>query len=139
MNNNVSKKLLIKLPIFQHLTDDEYRILAFVGKRQHLSEGETLYVANAVSDGAMLITAWRVKLIFEDGRPNIIAGRGMLLNELSLFSSKQYHYTIEAIDKITIMVFSRDEFMHLMAEFPEIGQKIQNNIIKRVSEVAEAF
>lgn len=135
MSNSILKKLLSALPVFQNLSNDELRILAFIGKRQeHLSK-EAIYAAYSESDGAILLSAGRAIIHYEaDHKPDVVARRGMLMNELSLFMPKQYDYDISGLEMITIYYFDRQDFMHLMEEFPEIGQKIQANIARRLAD-----
>ena len=133
MNNSLLKKLLVDLPIFHHLDDDEYRILAFIGKRYDYTVEDDLFRAYEPSLDAILITAGRAMIRFEDvNKPDILARRGSLINELSLFSDKQYDYSIEAMEAISVVHFFREDFLHLMQEYPEIGHKIQRNIAARL-------
>lgn len=133
MSNNILKKLLSALPIFQNLSHDELRILAFIGKRYEHMTKDLIYEAFSESDGAILLSAGRAIIHYEAShKPDVVARRGMLMNELSLFSPKQYDYDISGLEMITIYHFDREDFLHLMEDFPEIGQKIQNNIAQRL-------
>lgn len=140
MNNNLLKKLLVNLPIFHHLDDDEYRILAFIGKRQEYNMEDELYLPYEPSEGAILISSGRVMIRFEDPeRSDILVRRGTLMNEMSMFHSKQYPYHIEIMESIAVVHFQREDFMHLMEEYPEIAHKIQRNIAKRLGVMSAAL
>lgn len=134
MSNSILRKLLSALPIFQNLSSDELRILAFIGKRHERVSKQAIYAAHSESDGAILLSAGRAILHYEaDHKPDVVARRGMMMNELSLFSPKQYDYDISGLEMITIYLFGREDFMRLMEEFPEIGKKIQHNIAQRLA------
>lgn len=132
MSNQILIQLLGALPIFQHLSDEELRILAFIGeRREHISQ-EVLYDARHISDEAILVSAGKMIIHYNtQHKRNIVAQRGTLTNELSLFSTKQYDYDVVALEKVTSYHFMRRDFMHLMEDFPEIAHKIQHNIIDR--------
>lgn len=133
-NNSILKNLLTDLPIFNHLTDDEFRNLAFIGRRQEHEPEEILYGSNNICDGAILMSAGRAMVQFVGiNRPSIWVRRGMLIHELSLFTDKIYQHNIIAMESITTYHFEREEFMQLMQDFPEIGQKIQGNIIEKMA------
>lgn len=132
MSNQILKQLLAALPIFQHLSDEELRIVAFIGERQEHISQEVLYDAHNFSDEAILLSAGRLIIHYDaEHKRDIVAQRGMLINELSLFSTKQYDYEVVALEKVATYHFMRRDFMHLMEDFPEIGYKIQANIIDR--------
>lgn len=134
MSNSILNKLLSVLPIFQNLSRDELRILAFIGKRQEHASKQPIYEAHNLSDGAILLSAGRAILHYEDDhKPDIVARRGMLMNELSLITPKQFDYDISGMEMITTYHFSREDFIRLIEEFPEIGQKIQHNIAQRLA------
>ncbi len=135
MNNSILKSLLANLPIFEGLSDEEFRILAFIGKNRQVVANNVLYAVDDVSEGALLLVTGRVRLIFNDARADVSARRGMLLNEGALFSTKQFDYSIQALEAINFVYFSHEEFAHLMEEFPEIGVKIQNNIVSRLKNL----
>lgn len=138
MNNSLLKKLLVDLPIFHHLDDDEYRILAFIGKRFEYISGDELYAPFDASQDAILMTAGRALVRSEDlANSDIVARRGALINELSLFSEKQYAHSVQALEPISVVHFFRDDFMHLMQEYPEIGHKVQRNLAGRLAKFAQ--
>ncbi len=140
MNNSILRKLLSDLPLFLNLSDDEYRILAFIGRRQEFNAGDFLYDSSTEVDGASLLIAGRVKVVFEAmEKPDIVLRRGVMMNELSLFSARYPTYSLNAMEKVSIMHFSRDDFMNLMEQFPEIAHKLQQNIASRLGDFSAAF
>lgn len=140
MSNAFIKNLLADLSIFHNLSEEEYRILAFIGTRQRFNAHEYLYSANDYSQNTLLMVAGRAKFVFIDtNKKDVIAKRGDLLNELSLFSEKDYDFDIIALENITVLSFDRDDFLRLMEEFPEIGHKIQSNIALRLQKFSQAL
>lgn len=126
------------LPVFYRLTEDEYGLLASIGRRAEHDAREIVYIADELCDGAMLMSAGRVVLRpVGVKKPQEWARRGMLIHQLSLFIKKKYQHDVIAMERITAYHFSRVEFMRLMEEHPEMSVKIQNNIALRTGEMGK--
>ncbi|MBL1419507.1 MAG: Crp/Fnr family transcriptional regulator [Alphaproteobacteria bacterium] len=134
MSISIVNKLLSALPVFSNLDYDELRILAFIGKRHEHKSNQPIYEAYSQSEGTILLSAGRAILHYKDShRPDVVARRGMLMNELALFMPKQFDYDISGLEMITTYHFGREDFIRLIEEFPEIGKKIQYNIAQRLA------
>lgn len=140
MNNSLIKNLLSALPIFDNLNDDEYRILAFIGKKRNFNARDTIYRAKDVGEGAILVLTGRIMVNFHNkDKKNIAARRGMMVNEMSLFVDKRYEYDLIALEEMSAMYFLLEDFTRLVDEFPEIAKKIQNNIANRMTNFSGVF
>lgn len=139
-NNSILKQLLMALPIFQNLSDDELGVLAMVGRRREHRPEELLYGADRLSDKAILISAGRCIIRHQaDDKADIVARRGMLINELSLFTTKLYDHSAVAMEQMTAYHFACEDFMSLMENYPQIGRKIQNNMALRMAVASQVF
>lgn len=137
MNNSILIQLLTALPIFQNLSEQELSVLAMIGRRREHRPEELIYGADRLSDKAILISAGRCIIRHQAaGKADIVVRRGMLINELSLFTTKLYDHNVVAMEQVTAYHFPCEDFMKLMEDCPEIGRSIQNNMALRMLSYA---
>lgn len=128
--------LLSKVPVFEGMSDEQLRLVAFGTEKRRLSGGQVLFKEHSPAECAYIVTSGTLELSIEtiSGSHETLytVSSGAMLSELALFTLCERKYTAIAVDDVEVFRITRIIFHRLVEEYPEIGQlvikRIQNNI-----------
>lgn len=118
--------LLARQPLLSLMDRDALRLLAFAAESRILRAGDVLFRAGEPSDGAMLVVSGAVALTAQDhGKPaSEIAGPGVLIGELALFTSVPRQVTAIAREPTQVMRLPRSVMRRVLGESPDSAEAI---------------
>lgn len=122
MNMQSDIAFLKKSSFFSELNDEQLRLIAFGAERQVLSDGQMLYSENERARCAYVITTGLISLSSSD--ENREAGPGQFLTESALITETTRKQTAIAVGNATVLKISRDLFLRMLEEFPDVAQKV---------------
>lgn len=135
--------LFQQLSIFEGLSDDHLRLLAFGAERRRLEKGHVLFRQGAAADSAFVITKGRLKLSMHAAtgggeRPLGEAGPGSILTEIAMITEAERHFTATAVEESEVIRISRILFRRMLEEYPEVAVATDRRLRENFSRLASA-
>ena len=119
---------LAKVPIFSGLTESE---LAFLTKRtvaRHYSAGEMVFGEGEPCSGLYVVESGNVRIYKSspNGREQVLSidGPGGSIAELPVFDGGNYPASATAIDDVTLLFVSKQDFQALCLAHPQVPLKV---------------
>lgn len=133
------KKLCIsKVPIFNHLTDEEMRKILNKSRQMLFKKGEIIYHEGDPLKYLYIVHTGRVKIyqLFESGKEQLlrIIETGEFMGEHALFTEKVVDSYAEALEETEICAIHRHDMQEIMKEYPAIPLKILSEFSERLEE-----
>lgn len=131
---------LSQLPLFNGMSDDQLRLIAFGADRRVISTGQMLFREGSPAESAYVVTSGALELTVmdKDGHHRVqhVAGPGTLLSELALVTLVERKYTAVAREDTGIIRITRALFHRLIEEYPEAAKLIENRIRDNIAALA---
>lgn len=132
MSLNDDIALLSTVPLFNEISDDKLRLIAFGAERRSLLAGQELFREGTMADCAYVVAGGELTLTAKgrDGKPRLVntVGRGTLLSELALISAVERKFTAKAETGSEVMRINRQLFHRMLEEYPEIGALMETRL-----------
>lgn len=133
--------LFQQLSIFEGLSEEHLRLLAFGAERRRLEKGHVLFRQGASADSAFVITKGRLKLSMHaptGGERQLgEAGPGSILTEIAMITDAERHFTASAVEESEVIRISRILFRRMLEEYPEVAvatdRRLRENFTRLVS------
>ena len=124
-------ELLGGVSLFQDLTRDQLRLLAFGAEHRHLRAGEILFRSEARADAGFIVADGEVNLVDGEGEARRIvgtAGPGSLLGEIALMADTRRPVTAVTATDCDFIRISRPLFRRMLQEYPDIAATLHRRI-----------
>jgi len=136
----------MQLSIFEGLSEEHLRLLAFGAERRRLEKGHVLFRQGAAADSAFVITAGKLRLTMHSasGGERVLGetGPGSILTEIAMIADAERHFTATAIEESEVIRISRMLFRRMLEEYPEVAiatdRRLRENF-SRLAAAAQAF
>jgi len=127
--------LLAHTPLFQGVDPVRLEVLAFTATHLAYGAGETLVEEGAEADGAFLLLSGEAVMLsggLSGQRRAARLDRGDLFGDIALSQPSVWTATVRAAQPVEVLKLSRDVFLRLADEFPEIAQGCFRGAVDRV-------
>jgi CRP-like cAMP-binding protein len=135
--------LLKGLSIFDGLSDDYLRLLAFGAERRRLERGHVLFREGAAADSAFVVLSGQLQLTRDlpagKDLPIGDAGPGSILTEIAMISDANRHFTATAAAESEVMRISRVLFHRMLQEYPEVAVATERRLRENFSRLTGAL
>lgn len=135
--------LLQGLSIFDGLSDDYLRLLAFGAERRRLEPGHVLFREGAAADCAFVVLSGQLRLTRDlpagQDQPIGDAGPGSILTEIAMISDASRHFTATAASESEVMRISRVLFHRMLQEYPEVALATERRLRENFSRLTGAL
>jgi len=131
---NRDVKLLTGIPFFAGLDRSRLKLLAFASNELHLDAGETLFRQGAKGETAYVVLSgeMNVNVVGAEGSKTVATfGRGELFGELALLCDVPRTATLVAKTGTSLLSMSKDNFMKLVEENPDVSLNLTRVIAGR--------
>lgn len=135
--------LLSRVPLFQGMSEEQLRILAFGAERRFLAKGQTLFTPGTRVSAAFVVASGTLGLampVRDTNRRVEDAGPSSLLCELALIGEYECGLTAVAVEDSEILYVTRSLFSRLMEEYPQIAVvldgRIRDNLNRMIQELS---
>ena len=133
--------LFRQLSIFEGLSEEHLRLLAFGAERRRLEKGHVLFRQGAAADSAFVVTKGRLKLSIHaptgGERPLDEAATGAILTEIAMITEAERHFTATALEESEVIRISRILFRRMLEEYPEVAvataRRLRENFTRLVA------
>jgi CRP-like cAMP-binding protein len=134
--------LFMQLSIFEGLTEEHLRLLAFGAERRRLEKGHVLFRQGAAADSAFVVTKGKLKLSMHSpaGGDRFVGetGPGSILTEIAMIADAERHFTATAIEESEVIRISRMLFRRMLEEYPEVAVATDRRLRENFSRLAAA-
>ncbi len=138
--DNIS--LLRETSFFGALNLEALKVLAYLCSREVYKPGDYLFLQGDEEGCAFYIISGKARLVLEtESGTNEIRqyGAGSLLGTLSLVGHTRRLFSLQAVDKLYVMLLEREKFMKGIAPFPETIPKIFQSLANIIVSWEEQF
>jgi CRP/FNR family cyclic AMP-dependent transcriptional regulator len=127
--------LLQRIPLFANVEASKLKLLAFTSERIAFEAGHVLFRQGDPGDAAYIVIEGEAEVLV-DGLtgPVLIAilGRNALIGETAILCDVPRTATIKARQRLVCLRISKDLFLRLINEFPQIAVAVVRELASRV-------
>ncbi|MGI6856093.1 cyclic nucleotide-binding domain-containing protein [Mesorhizobium sp. 1B3] len=125
-------RILSGVGLFDGLTQEQLRLLAFGAENMRIPAGRILYREGDQADSAFIVVSGRIELFREiEGGERIsvgTAGPDTILGELALIADSNRLTDAVVADDSELLRLSRSLFRRILEEFPEVAVTLYERI-----------
>jgi CRP/FNR family transcriptional regulator, cyclic AMP receptor protein len=128
-------ELLRRVPIFTEIEPAKLKLLAFMSERVAFDPGKLLMGQGDPADAAYLIIEGHAEVIAETpAGPVILAtvGANEIVGEMGILCNAPRNATVRAKDRLVALRISKELFMRMVREFPNIAVSIMQELAHRL-------
>jgi CRP-like cAMP-binding protein len=138
-------ELLRRVPLFANVAPAKLKLLAFTSDRVSFREGQVLFKQGDAGDAAYVVLAGTADvLVGTNGEEIKVASLepNSIVGEIAILCDVARTATVKASAPLEALRISKDHFIKLLAEFPEMAVEIMRVLADRLShttaELSEA-
>lgn len=135
-------RILGKVDLFEPLTAEQLRLLAFGAERLTLRAGRELFREDQIADCAYVVVSGEISLFEQNTKGShhlYTAKSGSIIGEFALITETQRSNRARAETESEVLRLNRSVFRRILEEYPEIAvalhQYVSEGLIKLVSEL----
>lgn len=129
---------LTKIPIFSKIDLSKLKLLAFTSERLTFDAGQDLFQQGDIGDAAYIIIDGEADVLIESHEggeiPVARLGKDKLIGEIAILIDVPRTATVRAVTQLTTLVISKELFLRMLQEFPEMGIEILRELAKRLEQ-----
>ena len=133
---NTVAEVLRRVPIFSELTETEIKFLSERAVPRRFAAGELLFNEGDACAGLFVIESGNVRLFKSSaaGREQVLAidGPGSSIAELPVFDGGNYPASAAAVNEVTALFVSRQDFHSMCLVHPQVALKVLRIVGKRL-------
>jgi CRP-like cAMP-binding protein len=128
-------ELLRRVPIFAEIEPSRLKLLAFMSERVGYDPGKIVVRQGDPADAAYLIIDGHAEVVAETPTgPVILAtlGANEIVGEMGILCNMPRNATVRAEDRLIALRISKESFMRMLREFPNISISIMQELAHRL-------
>ena len=128
-------ELLRRVPIFAEIEPAKLKLLAFMSERVGFDPGKRLVQQGDPADAAYLIIDGHAEVVLETpAGPVVVAtlGANETVGEMGILGDVPRNATVRAKDRLIVLRISKDPFMRMVREFPNMAVSIMRELAQRL-------
>lgn len=131
-------RILSGVGLFDGLTQEQLRLLAFGAENMRIPAGRILYREGDQADSAFIVVSGRVELFrdVDNARVSVgTAGPDAILGELALIADSNRLTDAVVADDSELLRLSRSLFRRILEEFPEVAIALHDRIAEQLQRL----
>lgn len=137
------ENILKKIPLFEHISNSEYKNIAQKVSVVYFSLGEIIFKENMKADALFCIVAGEVDVlkVGEDGLVEVLAVKkeGDFFGEMSMIDELPRSATIQAKTDVQLLKISRENFLDLLQKYSNISFVVAKKVCQAVRETNDNY
>nr|WP_231710347.1 Crp/Fnr family transcriptional regulator [Roseibium limicola] len=126
---------LRKVPLFRGIDETKLRLLAFISDRMEFQEGERLCTQGEEGDSAFIILQGSADVLVQtpDGERKVAdVKENSIVGEIAILCDVPRTATLIAASNMDVLTVSKDDFLKLLKEFPDISLEVMRTLALRL-------
>ena len=135
MSINEEVDALRRIPLFANLEPSKLKLLAFTSERLTYGKGQTIFRQGDMGDAAYIVLDGQADvLIGSNDSPKKVAtiGKHSIIGEIAVLCDVPRTATVVAVDKLVTLKISKDLFLRMVTEFPQMAVEIMRELARRL-------
>ena len=127
--------ILREIEFFSELPMETLKVLAYLCTREVFKEGDFLFQQKDDDSQAFFIISGKARLVYqEEARSQSFRefGEGDFLGSLALLGKAHRLFSLKALTGMTCLILSRDKFLKVAEQFPDIILKGLKSVVGRI-------
>lgn len=136
---------LRKVPLFRGIEETKLRLLAFISDRTEFQAGERLCTQGEEGDSAFIILSGDADVLVNTpaGEKKVAqVSENSIVGEIAILCDVPRTATLVAASNMDVLMVSKDDFLKLLNEFPDISLEVMRTLALRLErttrDLAEA-
>lgn len=128
-------ELVREIPFFGHLTPEQEKALARIGRTKRLAAGETVFRQGDAGNALYIVVDGRVRIVRSDAageRELATVGKGGAFGELALIDGKPRAATATVVDDARFFLIERADYLRLLSSSPRMLAEVLVGLVDYV-------
>ena len=137
MSLNKEVEVLRDVPLFSKIDHTKLKLLAFTSENLIHSDGQFLFREGEPGDAAYIVLKGKVSVFIETEKGSVEVAqlkRGDVVGEISILCDVPRTASVKAVESVQTLKVTKDTFIHLLTEFPEIAIEIMRELASRLNK-----
>lgn len=129
-------QMLRRVPLFSGVDPTKLKLLAFTSDRVHYASGEILFRQGDSGDAAYVILTGRADILVETPGGQIKVAEvenNSIVGEIAILCDVSRTATVRANTNLEALRISKEHFLKLLTDFPEMTIEIMRELASRLS------
>jgi CRP-like cAMP-binding protein len=138
-------ELLRRVPLFAGVEPPKLKLLAFTSDRMSFEAGQILFEQGDPGDAAYVVLHGSAEVLVNRAGSQIKVAdleKNAIVGEIAILCDVPRTATVRAQDRLETLKISKDQFLRLLAEFPDMAIEIMRVLADRLgrttAELSEA-
>ena len=138
-------EVLRSIPLFAKIEPAKLKLLAFTSDRMSFDPGQILFEQGDAGDAAYVVLSGSAEVLVNRAGSQIKVAdleKNAIVGEIAILCDVPRTATVRAHDRLDTLRISKDQFLRLLAEFPDIAIEIMRVLADRLgrttAELSEA-
>ncbi len=135
-------RILRQVPLFAGMEPAKLKLLAFTSDRVSFAADEILFNQGDVGDAAYLVLEGMADVLVESPNGRIKVAeieRNSIVGEMSILCDAPRNATVQAQTPIEALRIRKEQFLKLLADFPEVTIEVMRVLADRLSQTTVAL
>ncbi len=131
---------LRRVPLFRGIDATKLRLLAFISDRTEFRDGEHLCNQGEDGDFAFIILEGKadVRVHTSEGEKTVAqVGQHAIVGEIAILCDVPRTATLVAVGDMEVLTVSKEDFLRLLKEFPEISLEVMRTLAQRLERTTQ--
>ena len=128
------------VPLFGNVASAKLKLLAFTSQRLNFKGGHTLFYQGDPGDAAYVVLSGAADVLVDSGSGEIkvaTVGPNSIIGEIAILCDVNRTATVRANSNLDVLRIDKDQFLGLLAEFPEMALQVIRVVADRLSQTTE--
>ena len=127
--------LLRRIPLFANVEPSKLKLLAFTSERIAFEGGQVLFKQGDTGDAAYIVIEGEAEVLVNGPAGPIqvaVLGRNAIVGEIAILCDVPRTATIKARERLVCLRISKELFLRLLNEFPQIAIAVVRELAHRI-------
>jgi CRP-like cAMP-binding protein len=135
-----SLEILRRVPVFSGIPLDQLKLFAYLSSRSHFRAGEFVFRQQERGNLGYVVIQGKARVIREYEDHSIFLNdyqEGDFFGGMALMSDIARLFSVKAVTDLQCLTIDRETFQRVFVQFPEVGIKMLDFMIKRIIQMEE--
>ena len=137
MSLNKEVEVLRDVPLFSKIDHTKLKLLAFTSENLIHQDGQFLFREGETGDAAYIVLKGKVAVLIQTEKAPVEVAQlklGDVVGEISILCDEPRTASVKAVESVQTLKVTKDTFIHLLTEFPEIAIEIMRELASRLNK-----